>query len=126
MAFKKGESGNPAGRKPGNCKISKLREGIAKNIPGIIDALTTQALAGDPAAAKILLDKALPSLRPESRSPAPAPTTPDEITSALATGMITIDQGTALMGIAAAKVRIMEGAEMLERLTALEAMLLKK
>jgi hypothetical protein len=125
MAFKKGESGNPAGRKPGNCKISKLREGIAKEIPEIINALVAAAKAGDPAAAKILLDKVLPSLKPESRSPAPAPTTPDEIISALSTGTITLDQGAILMGIAAAKVRIMEGQELLDRIETLENLLHK-
>ena len=125
MTFKAGVSGNPTGKKPGCGRLQKLRQGLEKDLPGILATLTTQALAVDPVSARLILDRCLPALRPESRSPAPAPTTPDEITSALATGQITIDQGAILMEIASARVRVMEGQELLDRIETLENLLHK-
>ena len=65
--FQKGQSGNPAGR-PKNPKHSSsaLRSQIATELPAIIGALINQAKSGDSAASKVLLDKCLPNVRPES------------------------------------------------------------
>lgn len=123
MRFEKGKSGNPAGKKAGSGKLQKLRASMEADIPAILDTLITQAKAGDPVSARLILERTLPSLKPESRSPTPAPTSPDAITAALENGSITIDQGTALMGIASMKVKLQEGQELLDRLTALETMI---
>jgi hypothetical protein len=64
MGFKKGTSGNPAGRKPGTVtKVGKLRAGIEAHVPGILETLAELAKGGDVQAAKILLDRVLPALR---------------------------------------------------------------
>ena len=126
MTFKAGVSGNPTGKKPGCGRLQKLRQGLEKDLPGILATLTTQALAGDPQAAKLILDRCLPALRPETRQSAPAPTDPDGILRAVETGLIGIDSAVALMNLAALRIKIAEGEELLSRVDALEALLLKK
>lgn len=126
MKFQKGQSGNPAGRKPGLSKIGKIRQGLEAHLPEILEALTAQAKAGDPQAAKLLLDRVLPSLKPETRQSAPAPTDPDAILTAVESGQIGIDQGQALMGLAATRIKIAADEELLRRVEALEALLQKK
>ena len=66
MAFKKGQSGNPAGKPVGAVsKQTKLRRSIEKDVPEILAAMVAQAKSGDIQAAKLLLDRTLPSLKPQ-------------------------------------------------------------
>ena len=126
MKFKTGQSGNPAGRKPGPSKIGKLRASLERDVPEILSALVDAAKTGDPVAAKIILDRVLPALRPEIRQSAPAPTDPDSILQAVEAGQIGVDQATALMALATSRVKIAEAQELIQRLDALEALLQKK
>lgn len=129
MAFKKGSpSPNPAGRPKGNATAQKLREAIAEQLPDIINVLVKQALDGDSTSAKILLDRALPALRPQASA-----FTLDTIpTDTLATtGQLLIDSimrgetppdiGSQIITSLANQARILEVTELSDRLTALES-----
>ena len=58
-----GQSGNPAGRKPGTGEAAKLRQAIAKDLPDIITKLTERAKEGDLGAIRLLLERALPPMK---------------------------------------------------------------
>lgn len=65
--WKPGQSGNPRGRparngEPGSA--AKLRAAIAEHVPNIIDRLVEQAKGGDVGACRLLLERALPALKP--------------------------------------------------------------
>jgi hypothetical protein len=64
MPWTQGQSGNPSGRKPGTGKIDKLRAALAKELPDVLEALVTQAKAGDTGAIKVILERTVPTLRP--------------------------------------------------------------
>ena len=61
--FLPGQSGNPNGRPKGTGTVAKLREAIQEEMPEIIDAVVSAAKAGDISAAKILIDKVIPTLK---------------------------------------------------------------
>ena len=123
MAFTKGVSGNPAGRRPGLSKLGKIRQGLEAALPEILDALITSAKAGDPVSARLILDRCLPSLKAETRQVAPMPVDPDGILAAVASGQIGLDQAIAAMNLAATRIKIAEGEELLKRVEALEKLL---
>ena len=75
MAYKKGESGNPAGRKPGartknTIMLNALKKyGSARNIDvaqKIIENVAAKALDGDGPSERLILDKLLPNIKPIS------------------------------------------------------------
>jgi len=61
--WKKGESGNPGGRKPGTGQVAKLRDSIATHIPEIIKQMVNKAREGDVQAARLLLERVIPPLK---------------------------------------------------------------
>ena len=66
MQFTKGVSGNPAGRPRGiKDKRHRFNEAIESMIPDVLDSVFQKAVAGDMTAAKMLLDRSLPTKRPE-------------------------------------------------------------
>lgn len=66
--FRKGESGNPAGRKPGvRNRATVLLEAITDaDLSAILSKIVEKAKGGDAAAAKILLDRLMPAPRARS------------------------------------------------------------
>ena len=56
----KASPGLPRGRGP----IGEMRDALAADLGGIIDTVKARALAGDMQAARIILDRLVPSLRP--------------------------------------------------------------
>ena len=62
--WKSGESGNPRGRPPGVGEITRLRESIAEHLPEIISQMVIKAKAGDAQAARLLLERVLPPVKP--------------------------------------------------------------
>ena len=61
--FAKGNRASP-GRPHGRGAVAELRDKLAQDLDKIIIVLREQALAGDPQAIRIVLDRVLPSLRP--------------------------------------------------------------
>jgi len=122
-----GQSGNPMVRPPGTGEVAKLRAGIAERVPEILDRLTEAALAGDVQAARLLLERVLPSIKPvelpveltlsEGRPTEQA----RQVLAAAAGGALAPDQAVSLIGALAAVARIAETDELRERIERLEA-----
>lgn len=126
--FQKGISGNVAGRRPGNITAQKLREAIAEQLPDIIDVLVKQSLTGCTASAKLLLERALPPLRPTSEpvilNTIEGDTLADTgrlVFNEASRGNIPISEASMLISALANQARIVEVTELSERIAALES-----
>ena len=64
--FQPGVSGNPKGKPKDRTPATLLRKSIINDMPEIILKLVEQAKNGDTAAAKILLDRCCPTLKPQA------------------------------------------------------------
>lgn len=122
-----GESGNPHGRKPGTGKVAQLREGIAHHLPEIIEQMVVKAKEGDVQAARLLLERVIPQVKPVEQSiqinlPANADlsTQGQSIIQAIADGALAPSPGSALLTSLGTLARIKELDELERRLTALE------
>jgi hypothetical protein len=129
MPFKPGVSGNPAGR-PRRPRAGQdaLRRDLLRQAPEILAALVEAAKSGDPQAARLILDRCLPPLRPVDRASPIA--LGDSLTQAsaailagLAAGTLTIDQGSRLAGIISSLARTQELTETERRLAFVENLL---
>ena len=125
--WKKGESGNPSGRKPGTGKVARLRDIIATHVPEIISQMVNKAKEGDVQAAKLLLERVIPPLKSMEQSVSltlPENATLSEqgqtIIQSVATGVLTPDQGQALLSGLGSQARLIEITELEARITALE------
>lgn len=124
--WKKGESGNPAGRKPGTGQVAVLRASIAEHIPAIITQLIEQAKKGDAGAARLLLERVIPPIKASEQTIAieiPGGTLTDQgraVLSAVADGELAPSQGAALLGAIGTLARVTELDELAARITALE------
>lgn len=125
--FKKGQSGNPAGRPSSANSIAKLRAEIAKDIPAIIAKQVELAKAGDAQAARLLLERVLPPVR-ASEQPVPI-SLPTEglvdqgraVMAAAGAGELAPGQASQLLAGLASLAKLVETEELEKRLTALES-----
>ncbi len=125
--FKAGESGNPKGRpKSVPTTVGGLREAIAKQVPQIIDVLAQQALAGDVQAARVLIERAIPAIKP-MELPAvlalPSGTLTEKgqaVLEAVASGGLAPSQGAQLLTGIGTLARVAEVDELERRVKALE------
>ena len=122
-----GQSGNPAGRRPGTGEVAKLRAAIAEHVPEIVGKLVEAAKAGDVQAARLLLERTLPPLKP-SEEPAsvalPSGSLAEQgraLLAAAAAGELAPGQVAALLGALGTLARVVEVDELTRRVEALEA-----
>jgi len=129
MGWKKGQSGNPAGRPKGTAKVAKLRSLIEADMPEVIAKVVELAKEGDMSAAKLLIDRVIPTIRPveQPRVTLPAGKTLTErgeaVLNAMQAGEIAPGEAQAAIGALAAQARLVEVAEIEKRLSELEAKL---
>lgn len=125
-AWKPGQSGNPKGRPAGSGEVAKLRAAIAGQVPAILQSLTAAALAGDVQAARLLLERTLPALKPAEQAQAlhlPDGTLTTQgraVLAAVAAGELAPGQGAALLGAIGTLARVAEVDELARRIEALE------
>ncbi|OYY27834.1 MAG: hypothetical protein B7X79_07640 [Acidovorax sp. 17-64-282] len=106
--------------------MAKLRAAIAGNVPAILESLTTAALAGDVQAARLLLERALPPIKPVEATQAlslPDGTLTDQgraVLASVAAGELAPGQGAALLGAIGTLARVAEIDELARRIDVLE------
>lgn len=123
--FKPGQSGNPNGRPKDKTPATLLRKSINGDMPEIIRTLIDLAKGGDVQAAKVLLDRVCPSLKPQAM-PISLPVNGslteqgNEIIRATMSGQIPPDIGSQLITALANQSRIIEINELTKRIEILE------
>ena len=123
--FSAGISGNPAGRPKDKTPATMLRKSLADDMPYIITKLVELAKNGDVSAAKVLIDRVCPSLKPQSL-PICLPVNGSlsqqgaEIISATLAGHIAPDTGGHLISALATQAKLVESIDLLKRIEALE------
>jgi hypothetical protein len=123
--FKAGISGNPNGRPKGKTPATLLRKSIINDMPEIILKLVELAKNGDVAAAKILLDRCVPSLKPQAMAiNLPVNGTlaeqGNEIIRATMSGNIPPDVGAQLITALSNQGKLIQLQEILQRVEQLE------
>ncbi|RQU62397.1 DUF5681 domain-containing protein [Burkholderia cenocepacia] len=125
--FKKGQSGNPAGKPKGaRDKRTALRELLQPHAADLVAKAVELAKAGDTTALRICIDRCIPAIKAKD-----APVDLPELTGslaeqgaavmhAMARGRITPDEANAVMQVISAQARIIEVDELEKRLAVLE------
>lgn len=129
-AWKPGQSGNPAGKKPGSrnkatVMVMKLMEDGAKDIAG---AVVKAAKDGDMVAARIVIERLAPPLRerpvsidlPSTETVEGVSNAQQAIIEAVACGDLLPGEGTTLTGIVENRRRALETLELEARIAKLE------
>jgi hypothetical protein len=124
--WRPGQSGNPRGRPKGAGKVGELRAVIAEALPDILAGLIERARGGDTAAAKLLLERALPAVRPVEL-PEAVPLQGETLTEQgravlhlLAEGELGPGQAAALLSAIGQLARVTELDELARRVESLE------
>ena len=127
--WKPGQSGNPNGRKPGSGKNAALRASIDLHLPDIISALAVMAKNGDAQAARLLLERTFPPVRPTEQPQAidlPGISLADKannVLDAVASGHVAPGDGSRLIAAIGTLAKVEELKEFSARVAALEAKL---
>ena len=125
-AWKPGQSGNPKGRPAGTGEVAKLRAAIADRVPELLSKLMAQALEGDTAAARLLLERAIAPLKAAEQPQTltlPDGTLTDQgraVLASVAAGELAPGQGAALLGAISTLARVVEIDELAQRVAKLE------
>ena len=126
MQFSKGVSGNPAGRPKGiKDKRHRYSEAIDSMIPQVLDSVFQRAIAGDMTAAKMLLDRTLPSKRPaqehvEIEHSGNIARDAQNVLGSVLDGEVSPDVGASLLSAMTSVLKAIEVEELAKRIEALE------
>lgn len=122
-----GQSGNPKGRPPGRGQSAQFREALASKLPEVLQAVVRAACAGDMQAARLVLDRCLPALKPLEATieglALPTGTLTQQATDILASvsrGEVAPGQAAQLIGAIGGVAKIAEFDELQSRIEALE------
>ena len=130
MPFQKGQSGNPAGRKPGSTcrRLSLLRQAFEEHSEELMAKVIELALAGDTAMLKLCIDRILPAYKPVE-IPVELPelarkrkciTKAKVVLDSVAAGELSISEGRKLLSGISSLIDMTELQELSERIAALE------
>ena len=125
--FKKGQSGNPAGKAKGTRdKRTALRELLQPHAVDLVAKAVELAKAGDTTALRICIDRCIPVIKAKD-APVDLPDLTgslveqgEAVMRAMARGRITPDEANAVMQVISAQARIIEVDELEKRLAVLE------
>lgn len=124
-----GQSGNPNGKKPGSGELQRLRASIAADVPDILAGLVAAAKGGDAQAAKLILERIFPAVKPVEQTqeldlPEGGTLTAQgrAVLSAVALGYLAPAQGAQLLTAIGTLARVTEVDELVSRITKLEEM----
>ena len=120
-SFKPGQSGNPAGKSPGQTPRAIFRKLVGDNLQAIVETLVANAKAGDTQAAKVLADRLVPALKPtsDSMSLKVSGTLTEQgaaIVAAMASGKVTPDQAKSAMDVILAQSHLIDQADIITQL----------
>lgn len=123
-----GNSLNPNGKPKGTLgKAGRLREELAKEIPGILQTVVSQARSGDIQAARIILDRVLPPLRAQTERVELAQIAhgtlsarAGSVLSALSKGDVSPDTALQMLAALGTLAKLNEMQDLADRITALE------
>jgi hypothetical protein len=108
--------------------ITKMRDSLAGDVPEILAGLVNAAKAGDVQAARLILERVLPALKPSEQVQAislPAHGTLTDqgrsVLACVAAGVLAPGQGSQLITAIGTLARVSEVDELTRRITALEA-----
>lgn len=126
--WKPGQSGNPRGKPPGSGELQRLRASIANDVPDILAGLVASARAGDAQAAKLILERIFPAVKPvelaqELDLPEGGTLTAQgrAVLTAVAAGHLAPGQGSQLLSAIGALAKISEIDELTARIEKLES-----
>lgn len=126
MPFVKGRSGNPAGRPPGAGHAAKIRAALAQRSDELLEVVIGAALAGDMTAARLVLDRIAPALKP-TEAAEPVPLNGNTLTEraasvldAVQAGHVSMSQAAQLLAALGHVARLAEIDDLEARVRALE------
>lgn len=127
-SFKPGISPNPAGRPPGTTPRAKFRKLVDADMGGIVGTLVANAKAGDTQAAKVLLDRLIPALKPTTdalnlKCAGTLAERGEALIEAMTRGKVSPDQAQIAMNTLSAQAKLVEQSELVQRIEQLEVLL---
>ena len=125
--FRPGQSGNKAGRPKSKTTAQDLRDRLAKDADRIITSVIAAAVAGDTQAAKLVLERIIPAIKPSEQTvsldlPQAASLTDQgrAVVRAVADGAIAPRQGAEMLSALGTLAKVTEVDELARRIEALE------